>query len=210
VASSAPASYDGTFSNSTSLDFWNVSPGWQTVGTVSKSFAVGTMVISPVWADAKKDGFNIETLFDNSKDFIGATVSVDVYMPEAYITDGNLAIQIYLKDADGTMANGGWTAAGWGPWRWSGSEESTTNTDTAHGNRYGWATLTFTFGAKGLKGSDGTYSWGWKSSDGDGVMDVSKITTFGIDIESAGKPINVIGDIKIDNVVLRFTITNRL
>lgn len=154
----------------------------------------GALVITPHWADTTKDEFNVETTPAHTMDLTGATLSVDVYLPEAYIADEKLAMQIYLKDADGNFSNGGWSEAKWGPWRWSGSETSAT-LNSSTGNHFGWVTLTFTITPTGINGN----AFGYSSPH---AVDITKISTFGINFVSHGKPINVTGDIKVDNVVL--------
>ncbi|HTF98075.1 MAG TPA: hypothetical protein VL995_18205 [Cellvibrio sp.] len=205
AASSTAAAFDGTFTTANSLTFWTVQPNWETsVGTAAANVDDQTLTIIPTWA-ATTDGFNIETTLENTIDVTGATISLDVYMPESYIVDGKLAMQIYFKDSTGKFANGGWIQTAWGPWRWSGNEVS--NTNTAADNRYGWVTLNYQISGSGIKeaSNPNPASWGYNP---DGI-DITKVKSFGIEITAKGgnqpqdqKPINITGNIKIDNVEL--------
>ena len=197
AASSTDAAFDGTFTTANSLTFWATRPNWQTsVGTVTANVDDQTLTIIPTWA-ATTDGFEVDTAFQNTIDMTGATVSFDIYMPESYVVDGKLAVQIYFRDSAEKLANGGWKQTSWGPWRWSGSEVSTTN--TAPDNRYGWITLTYVISSTGIKDASSTDAAAWGYNEG---IDITKVSKFGLEIVSNGKPVNVSGVIKIDNVDL--------
>jgi hypothetical protein len=199
ASSSSAATFDGTFTDESTISFWSTSPNWATpTGTATQAIVNGALVVTPTWT-ATSDAFNVEATLPHALDLTGATISFKVYIPESYVADGKLAVQPYFKDATGKFANGGWKETAWGPWRYSGSETSTTNNATD--NKFGWATLEFVVSAGGLDDTSSTTdsaAWGY-NPDG---LDITKVTNFGIELVGHGKPINVTGDIKIDDVVL--------
>lgn len=197
AASSTAAVFDGKFETANSLTFWTAKQNWQTsVGTVTANVDDQTLTIIPTWA-ATTDGFEVETAFQNTLDMTGATISFDIYMPESYVADGNLAVQVYFRDSSNKLANGGWKQTSWGPWRWSGSEVSSTNTATD--NHYGWVKLTYTISSTGIKDITSTDPASWGYNEG---IDITQVSKFGLEIVANGKPVSVTGNIKIDNVAL--------
>jgi hypothetical protein len=63
------------------------------------------------WKDAADKVAYIVPL-DEPTDFTGTDVSFDVYFDKAYVDDGNMGFQMYLRDENGEYANLGWNGVG--------------------------------------------------------------------------------------------------
>jgi mannan endo-1,4-beta-mannosidase len=125
------------------------------------------MDIAPSWA-APGNKFGIYT-GANNLDLVGATVSVDVWIPQAYVTDGKLGMKVFVKDAN-------WT---WGNFPWVSSA-------ALKGDA--WNTLTYKV--------ESAASFDWVAAD---TFTPVGIREMGIEIDANQKPIEVVGNIKLDN-----------
>ncbi len=67
------------------------------------SHSQGKLKITPQWT-SESDKLSLEAGFP-IKNLAGGSVSFNLYLTEGYIDDGNLYVQIYLKDSGGRYAN---------------------------------------------------------------------------------------------------------
>ena len=68
------------------------------------------LVIEPTWG-ALNDKL-VVTQGITATDLTGRTLKIDIELPEDYINDGNLGIQLFAQDTDWTYANFGWNGMG--------------------------------------------------------------------------------------------------
>lgn len=103
---------------------------------------------------------------------LGATVSLDVFVPSSYVKDGNLLLDVYVKDGDWAFASFGGEAVA-----------------TLKGNA--WNRLKYTVGSVAdIKG--------WVAEG----FNPAVIQQLGVQLTANGKPASVNGAIKIDNVTI--------
>ncbi len=131
------------------------------------------MVIEPTWA-SDQDTFYV--YYEDSEPALitGADISLDVYVPKAYVEDTNAEFILFLNDSTGKYANVAYKKAG----------ELT-------GDSY------VTLSATNIGVTGGT-AYGYKS-DG---FDVSSVDTFGLQVNAKDKATTVTGNLMIDNVVV--------
>lgn len=124
----------------------------------------------PWGADTDKAAY-VNTL-DSTLNLTNATISFDLYADGDYVDDGNLAIVMYLKDANWNYANLGWNQANsWSPDSWN--------------------TVRYTL-------SDVSSIEGYVSEG----FNLAQVQQIGFEIVANGKPVDVSAEIKIDNLVI--------
>lgn len=124
----------------------------------------------PWGGDTDKAAY-VNTL-DSALNLNNATISFDLYADGDYVDDGNLAIVMYLKDANWNYANLGWNQANsWSPDSWN--------------------TVRYTL-------SDASSIEGYVAEG----FNLAQVQQIGFEIVANGKPVNVSAEIKIDNLVI--------
>jgi len=108
---------------------------------------------------------------EQATSFVGANISADVYTPIDYVKDGNLGVQMYLRDSAGLYA-------ALGP--------KTADDKELRGNA--WTTISYSMQSN----DDLSYV-----EDGFDLADVVKV---GIEVLANGKAADIYGDIKFDNI----------
>ncbi|MBN1377721.1 MAG: hypothetical protein JXA04_00640 [Gammaproteobacteria bacterium] len=105
----ATAPYNGAV-----YDFRHNNYGWSArimagtaTATVEYDASNEMLRLKPVWVDADNDVIAVVGDLYRSTDLTAATISLDLYLPEAYVTyvaDANMQIQILLRDGQGVDA----------------------------------------------------------------------------------------------------------
>lgn len=127
--------------------------------------------INPEW-NTTGDKLSLETNFP-VKYMNGGSVSFNLYFTEDYIDDGNVFVQIYLKDTSGRYAN------------------TTASVSASGKEKRQWITHAEAINPANLDFVTDRFS-------------INDITVIGIEIVANGKPIEVDGDIYIDNFLVNF------
>lgn len=128
------------------------------------------LVLNLPWASDSDSAAWVHTL-DAPFNLIGSTISFDVYLPDAYKKDGNLGIQLYVKD-------GNWVYGG-------------INLELASNMRKNqWNHFEYTISSA----DDLVYT-------GDG-FEPSTIQQVGFEIKANGKPVDITGELFIDNLTI--------
>ncbi len=131
------------------------------------------MVIEPTWA-SEDDSFNVFYEDADPAVITGADISLDVYVPQEYVTDKKTAFMLFFLDVNGEYANVGYRTA-----------------EGLTGDAYN------TFAITNLGATNGT-AFGTINDN----FDLTKVDTFGLQVNANKKPTTVTGDLMIDNVVL--------
>lgn len=131
------------------------------------------MVIEPTWA-SEDDSFYVFYEDADPAVITGADISLDVYVPQEYVTDKKTAFMLFFHDVNGEYANVGYRTA-----------------EGLTGDAYNTFTIT------NLGATNGT-AFGHKNDN----FDLTKVDTFGLQVNANKKPTTVTGDLMIDNVVL--------
>lgn len=136
---------------------------------IAKGAGDNAMIFSMPWStveDKAAYSYNLPT----SINMVGSEVSFDVYMPKSYVEDGNLGIQMYVKD---------------GSWAYGAIDFESASSMTANG----WTHITYN-----LNSVDDFLGY---KADG---FDPSTVQAIGFEIVANGKTSDIQGDIKIDNL----------
>lgn len=148
-------------------------------GTAELSYGNETMVITPTWLDTT-DLFVVNRTGLSSFNIERQNISFDVYTPAAYITDTNLGLQFFFRDAAGLYGQAGWTST------------SSLKADD-------WATVTFTdLRWPGTIDEDDLGNIGYTNEG----FDMGNIVEIGIEVHANGKATDITGPIQIDNITL--------
>ena len=130
----------------------------------------GTMRFELNWQNGSEDKLGYERSLPEPIDLISKTVRVDIFVPEAYVEDGNMGFQVYTKDSQFRYGNFGFAPVS--------------------GMSAGWNTLEYAnIENEKLPGA----FW----ADG---YDITDVAILGVEMVSNGKPIGVTGDVLVDNV----------
>jgi hypothetical protein len=90
-----------TFDFGANTFYWSAQIlGGTVTTTLTRDAATESLQLNPVWADAADD---VIAVFDNlfrSADFNTGAISLDIYVPQAYVTDGNMLIHIFMRDSE--------------------------------------------------------------------------------------------------------------
>ncbi|MDN4502584.1 cellulase family glycosylhydrolase [Alteromonadaceae bacterium BrNp21-10] len=138
---------------------------------ITKGVGDQAMVFNFPWNGGDNKSAYQHTLSE-ALDLQGSNISADVYVPVRYVENGNLGVQMYLRDGSDRYASLGFMQA---------------NDTDLKGNA--WTNLSFS-----VASADDFAGW---VEDGFDLSDVKKI---GFEISANGKPTNVTGDIKFDNI----------
>lgn len=137
---------------------------------MSKGIGDNALIFNLPWSgDTDKAGY-AHTL-EQPTNFVGASISADVYTPIDYVKNGKLGVQMYLKDSTG---------------KYGALGTKTADDKELRGNA--WTTISYSVQTN----ADLTYV-----DDGFNLADVTKV---GIEILANGKTADVYGDIKFDNI----------
>ncbi|MDO6424703.1 cellulase family glycosylhydrolase [Saccharophagus degradans] len=124
----------------------------------------------PWGADNDKAAF--VKMLDAPLNLNNATISFDLFADDDFVDDGNLAIVVYLKDANWNYANLGWNQAN----SWTGDS---------------WNTIRYSL-------SDASSIGGYVSEG----FNLAQVQQIGFELVANGKPVDVNANIKIDNLVI--------
>lgn len=135
--------------------------------------------IAPNWTtDSDKLGYS--TIVDNTFAacaFTNSSLSAQIYLPKSYVLDGNMQLGFYYEDANNKRAY------------FSPVSAATLKAD-------GWKTISAPVSAyNGVALSPFV--------EVDTFFNANNITHIGIYIDANGKPTNVVGEIQIDNIVIK-------
>ncbi|WP_245792248.1 DUF1800 domain-containing protein [Teredinibacter waterburyi] len=168
--------YHYLFESAATVDQWQYQRWGGTVDVDISHDNSGAIALSPQWNNADDDKFVIFTNLGGLFDLENASISLDIYIPQAYVDDGTLAFQPFVRDSESYYATIQWeqsqyqTGDGW-------TTFSYTNIDTIpdNNNPLGWI-------EEGFR--------------------ISEVAQIGVEIMSRGKPTSVGGTILIDNIVI--------
>ncbi|WP_416307795.1 cellulase family glycosylhydrolase [Neptunicella sp. SCSIO 80796] len=138
---------------------------------INKAVGDPSMIFNFPWTGGTdKSAYQYE--LPEALDLQGSNISTDVYVPVRYVEDGNLGVQMYLRDGSNRYAGLGFKQA---------------NDTDLKGNA--WTTLSFAI--------ESVSDFGGSVDEGFDLADVKKI---GFEVSANGKPANIVGDIKFDNI----------
>ncbi|WP_438865492.1 cellulase family glycosylhydrolase [Neptunicella sp.] len=138
---------------------------------INKGVGDQAMVLSFPWTgESDKAAYQYELA--EALDLQGSNVSADVYIPARYVENAKLGVQMYLRDGGDHYASLGFLQA---------------NDTDLKGNA--WTNLSFAI--------QSTADLAGYVEDGFNLGDVKKI---GFEVSANGKPTNIEGDIKFDNI----------
>ena len=138
---------------------------------ITKGVGDQAMVLNFPWNGADNKSAYQHTL-PEALDLQGSNISADVYIPVRYVENGNLGVQMYLRDGSERYASLGFMQA---------------NDTDLKGNA--WTNLSFS-----VESADDFGGW---VEEGFDLADVKKI---GFEVSANGKPSNIVGEIKFDNI----------
>lgn len=169
------------FEDETSVDSWQVRCAG--TGSCDADLSQGeedVLVVSPTWVTSS-DNLEVYTALDPEiADLERGTVEIDVRVTEEYLTDGNLRMQVFFENAAGGVAYTGWTTP----------ETEYENEDGEMVSSNGWTQLEF----KSIRMS--SFSSGYVSDS----FTLQNINAMGVQFVSNGKPVDVGGQLWIDNI----------
>lgn len=162
-----------TFADELEVDDW-VSSVWTgaTSPTLAHSSAEEALVITPVWGDTTDEFVVYAEDTEQDYDLTGGAIFMDVYVPAAYVDDGNAVVQVYLNDIADVYGSIYYSSVG-----------------SLTGDTYN--TLAFV----NINGDGG-------SSISGGSFDATQVNLLGLQLKANGKAAAVEGDLMIDNVMV--------
>lgn len=156
----------------TNIANWVATPDNGSELSIALKHESQALVVSPSW-QTTGDVFSVKNQQFMNVDFRdGVTISMDVKLPETYIIDGNLITQLILEDENFQPAFLGYT-------RVTGRPADT------------FFTLTF-------NNINPDTAFGYISDS----FDFSSVRGLGLQFIAGSKPVDIVGDIVIDNVVV--------
>lgn len=156
----------------TNIEHWVATPDNGSELSIALNHEDQALVVSPSW-QTTGDVFSVKNQQFMDQDFrSGISISMDVKLPEAYIADGNLITQLILEDQNYQPAFLGYTSVSGRP------------ADT-------FFTLTF-------NNINPDTAFGYISDS----FDFSSVRGLGLQFIAGSKPVQINGDIVIDNVVV--------
>ncbi|GGX49105.1 glycosyl hydrolase [Saccharospirillum salsuginis] len=107
-----PFSLDQDFTTDTT-EAWSIQT-WGGSVTATKGHNAGneSLVLSPTWGNATDDKLALSHSLSEGVDLTGLTLTVELYLPAAYIDDGQLGLKLFMQDSDWTYASFGWIGSG--------------------------------------------------------------------------------------------------
>ena len=175
-----------TFSEEGSADTWQhrCAEGCNATASLNLNTEQEVLAITPEWA-SEEDWLEIYTPINEIADMAGANANIWVYVTEDYVNDGHLRMRLFFENAAGGSAYTRPyqpTQVGWNQmaiWEMqAGTGEPTTDGDGEEVIDYG---------------SFAQHSEGFTLTD---------INTVGVQFSANGKPVEVAGDLWLDNLLL--------
>ena len=119
-------------------DFSAGNDGWGTeygISDVTASVANETLALTINWPDTAEKATYISPVAEGVVNAVGKTVKASFKMPDDYIDNGNMGIQIYLRDVNGVPAYINWE----GVWAFTRGDFTHISYAITDDYNYGWA-----------------------------------------------------------------------